>query len=173
MNTLTSSNPISNKHSTAPLTGKSRVEKVVFPIRIDLYFSSLGFLIKKKVWLYITIYNFHHVFTFFLHLTLAMFPQFSRDPDLTDSRCGGTPWSGDSSLRAHLAQHHCLPPQLITLMLPGGKYMQLSISVLLKLETSMSFLAAKKKKRRKKTHASSRREESFACFVLMDLNHQE
>ena len=58
-------------------------------------------------------------------------------------------------------------------MLPGGKYMQLSISVLLKLETSMSFLAAKKKKRRKKTHESSRREESFACFVLMDLNHQE
>ena len=48
MNTLTSSKPISNKHSTAPLTGKSRVEKVVFPIRIDLYFSSLGFLIKKK-----------------------------------------------------------------------------------------------------------------------------
>lgn len=48
VNILTSSKPISNKHSTAPLTGKSLVEKVVFPIRIDLYFSSLGFLIKKK-----------------------------------------------------------------------------------------------------------------------------
>lgn len=66
VNILTSSKPISNKHSTAPLTGKSLVEKVVFPIRIDLYFSSLGFLIKKrKVWLYITIYIFHHVFAFF------------------------------------------------------------------------------------------------------------
>lgn len=67
VNILTSSKPISNKHSTAPLTGKSLVEKVVFPIRIDLYFSSLGFLIKKKksLILYITIYIFHHVFAFF------------------------------------------------------------------------------------------------------------
>ena len=55
-------------------------------------------------------------------------------------------------------------------MLPGGKYMQLSISVLLKLETSMSFLAAKKKKNSRKLQTG---EESFACFVLMDLNHQE
>lgn len=31
-------------------------------------------------------------------------------------------------------------------MLPGGKYMQLSISVLLKLETFMSLGTAKKKK---------------------------
>lgn len=95
-------------------------------------------------------YNFHHVFTFFLHLTQAVFPQGSRDPDLTDSRCGGTPRSGDSSLRAHLA-HHRLPPQLIELVLLGGKCTQLSISVLLKLEPSMSFSAAKKKKRRRKT----------------------
>lgn len=59
LNRLTSSKPISNKHSTAPLTGNSLVEKAVFPIRIDLYFSSLGFLIKKKkVWLYITTYIF-------------------------------------------------------------------------------------------------------------------
>lgn len=53
LNRLTSSKPISNKHSTAPLTGKSLVEKAVFPIRIDLYFSSLGFLIKKKKFDYI------------------------------------------------------------------------------------------------------------------------
>ena len=47
--------------------------------------------------------------------------------------------------------------------------MQLSISVLLKLETFMSFGTAKKKKNLSKFQT---RAESFACFVLMDLNHQ-
>lgn len=43
----TSSNPISKRHSTAPFTGRSLVENVGFPIRIDLYLSSFGFLQKN------------------------------------------------------------------------------------------------------------------------------
>lgn len=46
----TSSNPISKRHSTAPLTGRSLVENVGFPMRIDLYLSSFGFLHKTHAY---------------------------------------------------------------------------------------------------------------------------
>lgn len=55
---ITSSNPISKRHSTAPLIGKSLVEKVGLPMRMDLYFSSFGFLsggdMEIEAWLFIT-----------------------------------------------------------------------------------------------------------------------
>lgn len=47
---MTSSNPISKRHSTAPRIGRSLVENVGFPIRIDLYFSSFGFLPCGKIY---------------------------------------------------------------------------------------------------------------------------
>lgn len=50
----TSSKPISKRHSTAPLMGSSLLEKVGLPIRMDLYFSSLGNLFadtsRKPQW---------------------------------------------------------------------------------------------------------------------------